>query len=74
MKFIIATGVLFVASMIVIFASASGSPRGINPIGTEAVYLAGEACVVNMTFDRSEEQIVNDMMDCLLLHREARTQ
>ena len=30
-------------------------------IGTDAVYIAGEACTVNMTLDRSQEEIATDM-------------
>ena len=72
MKFIIGTGVVFGLAMFAIFASANA--RGINMIGENAVYLAGEACTVNMTFDRTEEEIIQDMMDCMILHREAKAQ
>lgn len=45
---------------------------GIHPIGENAVYIAGEACTVNMTPQRSEEEILGDMLECIALHREER--
>ena len=43
--------------------------NGIHTIGSDAVYIAGEACTVNMTLDRSEEEIATDMEICLALHK-----
>ncbi len=51
------------------YALASNA-NGIFPIGTEAVYIQNEACTVNMTPQRSEEDIINDMMECVELHRQ----
>ena len=51
------------------FAQVNDKMDGIYPIGGDAVYIAGEACTVNMTTLRTEEAIINDMMECISLHR-----
>lgn len=38
---------------------------GIKPIGSNAVYLSGEACTVNMTYDRKYEDLLSDFSACL---------
>ena len=43
--------------------------NGIIPIGEEAVFIRGEACVVNITPERTEEEIGSDMIRCLELNR-----
>lgn len=45
---------------------------GIFPIGENAVYIQNEACTVNMTPQRSEEDILADMVECVTLHRQHR--
>lgn len=52
-----------------ILQACSMESNGIQPIGTDAVYIAGEACTVNMTLDRSQEEIATDMEMCLVLHK-----
>ena len=52
-----------------ILQACSMESDGIHTIGTDAVYIAGEACTVNMTLDRSEEEIATDMEMCLVLHK-----
>jgi len=58
-----------VAALLVTPPMFSGG-GGIHPIGGEAVYLQGEACVVNTTTDRSLGEIEEDMAHCLKLVRE----
>ena len=41
----------------------------IHVISPNAVYLAGEACTVNMGLDRSEEEIQTEMLECVRIHR-----
>jgi hypothetical protein len=71
MRVIITTGVIFCITMLVVFTTSRNNNNGIHPIGEEAVYISGEACIVNMTFRRSETSIIEDMMECVDLHREA---
>ena len=42
---------------------------GIHIISPNAVYLAGEACTVNMHLERSEEEIQTEMLECVQIHR-----
>lgn len=49
---------------------ASERGGGIHPIGENAVYLAGEACVVNMGTERRFEDIYSDFEACAELHSE----
>ena len=51
------------------YCYTAGLQYGIHPIGSDAVYIAGEACTVNMTLDRSQEEIATDMEMCLVLHK-----
>jgi hypothetical protein len=57
--------------MLVVFTTSRNGYNGIHPIGEEAVYIAGEACIVNTPLWRSEASIIEDMMECVDLHREA---
>jgi len=55
-----------------IFASVMGcglTSEGIHIISNNAVYVAGASCTVNMEFDRDEEEIRSEMLECLALHR-----
>jgi hypothetical protein len=61
--------VLFVCS-VVMANLAFGSRVGIFPIGDDAVYIEDSACTVNMTPERSEEDILSDMLECIELHRQ----
>jgi len=67
MKVLIAvvTGLAFIGTIQYLNRDNSG----IVPIGTEAVFLAGEACVVNLGAHRTEEAIMSDMHRCLELNR-----
>lgn len=47
----------------------NNNDNGIYNIGTQAVYLQGESCTVNMTYDRTDTEIWNDFMACMKLHR-----
>ena len=51
---------------------AFGSRAGIFPIGEEAVYVEDYVCTVNMTPERTEEDILADMVECVSLHRKHR--
>jgi len=41
----------------------------VHVISPNAVYLAGEACTVNMEFDRTEEEVQTEMLECVRIHR-----
>ena len=43
-----------------------------NAPSNQAVYLAGEACTINMGFERTDEEIYNDISFCLLEHVKAK--
>ena len=52
-----------------LFSFGLATRPGIFPIGEDAVYIEDSACTVNMTADRSEEDILSDMLECIELHR-----
>jgi hypothetical protein len=57
-----------VAIALAVFAIAKRKPEGIHPISDTAIYVAGEACTVEMQLDRSLESITSDFDGCLKLH------
>ncbi len=55
----------------IVAALACGhAPGGIHPIGENAVYIAGEACTINMGTERPFEDIYSDFEACAELHSE----
>lgn len=46
--------------------------NGIYPIGTEAVYLEGEACTINMPLSIGSQDLIPLFNKCLELHDKAR--
>jgi hypothetical protein len=70
-KYLIAAAVVVVAGLGFSYGTdiSSRVNSGIHVISPNAVYLAGEACTVNMHLERSEEEISNEMLECLSLHR-----
>ena len=61
-----ATGLIIVVAVFVGVALLGGSGKGIHPIGSQAVYLAGESCTVNTRQEIREMKA--DMEECLRLH------
>ena len=62
---------IVIASFIgVIFTFSNGDVRhnGVHPIGTQAVYLAGEACTINTGLDRPIAELRADFNVCSQLH------
>jgi hypothetical protein len=51
---------------IFIFSSSPGA--GIHLIGSEAVYLAGEACTINAGLERSVKDLRTDFEECAAFH------
>ena len=46
------------------FVGILGNTDGIIPIGDEAVFITGEACVVNVGDERELEDILSDLNRC----------
>lgn len=55
---------------IILIAMDNSRINGINPIGSEAVYISGEACTVNMEYSRKYENLLGDFSKCLELWSE----
>lgn len=58
----------FVAVVLLLVFATIVDNKGIHTISKNAVYLQGEACTVNMTFNRSVKDITEDMKSCVKLH------
>jgi len=67
---LLAISVSLVAQAALVAGHFMTKDDGIHIIGKDTVYLAGEACTVNMTFDRKFENIQSDMLDCLEIHKD----
>lgn len=67
-----AAAVVWGLTFLVVANLAFAKRPGIFPIGENAVYIENSACTVNMTPDRSEEDILADMVECIELHRQHR--
>ncbi len=57
-------------AVIIALACNTGTTGGIYRIGKNAVYIAGEACTVNMGTERRFEDIYSDFESCADLHEE----
>ena len=55
--------------LIITFIVTCASGDGIHPIGENAVYIAGEACTLNMTTDRTIPDIRKDFEECVHIHK-----
>lgn len=60
---------IFIAIIAIAF-TYSNNGKGIHPISSNAVYIAGSSCTINMTLDRIDEEIRSDMIECLRLHQQ----
>ena len=49
----------------------NGDGEGIYDVGAnkDAVYLAGEACVINMGLDKPEQDMIEELNSCIRIHR-----
>jgi hypothetical protein len=52
----------------VVYAENNGANKGIHGIGTQAVYIAGEACVINAGISRTVEEMRSDFENCAIAH------
>ena len=51
----------------------SSGHNGIHVISDQAVYIAGESCVINAGLDRPADDILSEARDCVELHGAYRT-
>jgi hypothetical protein len=47
--------------------------NGIHVISSNAVYIAGESCVINTGLERNNDEILSEAHDCVELHGAYRT-
>jgi len=64
MKKILTTG-----GLLLCLSQLVGCSNGIHPVSENGVYMEGEACTINMPFERSIKEISNDFAACLTLHK-----
>ena len=57
-----------IIALISIFSGGDVKHTGIHPIGTNAVYLAGEKCTINTGLDRTVAELREDFNVCSQLH------
>lgn len=53
--------------MLTIAALSDG--KGVHKINEEAVYIAGEACVINMPLSKPGATALGEMEECIKLHK-----
>ena len=65
-----AVAIIAVSSAFILTFMSQGinSNNGVHPIGTDAVYLAGEACTINAELDRTIAELRSDFNVCSQLH------
>lgn len=51
-----------------LFTASATNNNGIHIISTNAVYLEGESCTVNMHSKRTTEAVKRDLEGCYMLH------
>ena len=68
MKKLLTTFLVFV----VLFGCSNNN--GIHPVSKDGVYLRGEACTINMPFERSIKKISDDFAACIALHKHYKEQ
>lgn len=54
----------------VIAGSFQSEGMGIHPHGKHAVYIEGEACTINFTSDRTDDEMIADFWFCFNKHKE----
>ncbi|MBO77050.1 MAG: hypothetical protein CME17_06410 [Gemmatimonadetes bacterium] len=70
----IAGFVIGIFAVIGVTNTISGNGQnGIHVISENAVYIAGESCVINAGLDRANDDILSEARDCAELHGAYRT-
>ena len=57
------------ALIAVVSVIANTSSNGIHNIGNDAVFISGEACVINMPIEMKSEEAQAKFNSCLALHK-----
>ena len=60
---------LSVIALFLAFIYFNAGGNGIHPIGSNAVYLAGEACTINFELDRNIQDMEQEFQECVRIHR-----
>ena len=58
---------LFTLFAAYIYFNANGN--GIHPIGSNAVYIAGEGCTINFELDRNIQDMEQEFQECVRIHK-----
>ena len=64
---------LYIGVKAVIAGNFHSGDMGIYPHGKHAVYIEGEACTINFTSNRTDDELMADFWFCFNKHKEVNT-